>query len=286
MTSKTTSSACVAAHRFGLPAGYLVSGLHFVFLAASMGWFLQGLRAPIDGFFDVHPIGRVVNCMSADLAIVDLFLLMKSMGTIALLCQTLVQLLYVHTTLPWIITLALVPSYWVGWRLCRHHWRVTASLRSCGASSRAVVNSLISDAMNNCVVARAYGDQEGMYLQTCRAVDDQLKAGITCDRTLHKWLVNRILLIWSFFPATMYLVAILNPLQMGAGTLGLCLTNLLLLEALMETHFDSASAAQAEFVALAQLHDYLFVPQEKPLRHPGDAAYRSFALRIPRGELG
>ena len=43
------------------------------------------LRAPIDRFFDKHPVGRIMNRLSADLSVVDLYLFMKATSTIAIL---------------------------------------------------------------------------------------------------------------------------------------------------------------------------------------------------------
>ena len=76
------------------------------------------LKAPIDRFFDKHPVGRIMNRMSADLVVVDLYLYMKATGTIAIVYQTLIPLIYVHTILPMIVTFLAVPFYYLIWTLC------------------------------------------------------------------------------------------------------------------------------------------------------------------------
>jgi ABC-type multidrug transport system fused ATPase/permease subunit len=246
----------------------------------------KNLRAPIDRFFDKHPVGRIMNRMSADLAVVDLFLFMKSTGTIAILYQTLIPLLYIHTILPFALTVLAIPFYYLIWTFCVRYWNTTVPLRYCMSNARSEVNSLVSDVINNNVVIRAYGDQERITLEMCDAIDNQLKAALLGERVLRRWLVNRLVYMWSFYTTATYIVGLLNTQNIGAGTLGLCLTNLLLLESLIEPNLDAATGAQFEFIALARIYEYLGITQEKPMHLKGDAKYRSFTARVPRKGLG
>ena len=50
-------------------------------------------------------------------------------------------------------------------------------------------------------------------------------------------------------------MGLLNASSIGPGTLGLCLTNLLLLESLIEPNLEAATGAQFEFIALARIHE-------------------------------
>ena len=168
------------------------------------------LRAPIDRFFDKHPVGRIMNRLSADLSVVDLNLFMKATSTIAILYQTLIPLMYIHSVLPLAITILAVPFYYLIWAFCVRYWNTTVPLRYCMSSARSDVNSLISDVMNNNVVIRAYRDQERISLEMCDAIDNQLKAGLLGDRVLRRWLVNRVVFMWSFYTTSMYMVGLLN----------------------------------------------------------------------------
>eukprot|EP00913_Durusdinium_trenchii_P033578 g31434.t1 len=119
------------------------------------------LRAPIDRFFDKHPVGRIMNRLSADLSVVDLHLFMKATSTIAILYQTLIPLLYVHSVLPLAVTILAVPFYYLIWSFCVRYWNTTVPLRYCMSSARSDVNSLISDVMNNNVVIRVEVSRQG-----------------------------------------------------------------------------------------------------------------------------
>mmetsp|Transcript_8378 Transcript_8378/g.14889 ORF Transcript_8378/g.14889 Transcript_8378/m.14889 type:complete len:1637 (+) Transcript_8378:146-5056(+) len=244
------------------------------------------LRAPVDKFFDKHPVGRIMNRLAQDLAVVDLFLFMRSTGTIAIVYQTLIPLTYIHCIMPVIVSIMALPLYYLIWTCCVRYWNTTVPLRYCMSSARSDVNSLVSDVINNNVVIRAYKDQERISLEMGDAIDNQLKAGLLGDRVLRRWLVNRIIFMWSFYTTATYMVAIMNTATIGAGTLGLCMTNLLLLESLIEPNLESATGAQFEFIALARIHEYMSVPQEKDMRTKGDTRYRSFSARISRKALG
>jgi len=244
------------------------------------------LKAPIDRFFDKHPVGRIMNRMSADMVVVDLYLYMKATGTIAIVYQTLIPLIYVHTILPLVVTFLAIPFYYLIWSLCVRYWNTTVPLRYCMSTARSDVNSLISDVMSNNVVIRAYRDQDRISLEMCDAMDNQLKAGLLGDRVLRRWLVNRVIFLWSFYTTSMYIVGLLNAETIGAGTLGLCLTNLLLLESLIEVNLEAATGAQFEFIALSRIHEYLSIPQEKDHRTSGDSRYRSFSARMSTKALG
>jgi len=244
------------------------------------------LRAPIDRFFDKHPVGRLLNRMSTDLMVVDLNLYVKGTGGCSVIYQTLVPIIYVHTIMPWFITFAAIPFYFVMGVFCVRFWNTSVPLRYCMTSARSDVSSLCADMVGNKVVVRAFQDQERMTLEMCDAVDNQLKAGLLGERVLRRWLVNRIVFMWSFYTTTMYMVGLLSTAHIGAGTLGICLTNLLLLESNIEAYLDTATGAQFEFIALARLHDYLSVPQEKAMRKEDDARLRNFTVRIPRKDLG
>eukprot|EP00931_Biecheleriopsis_adriatica_P095910 TRINITY_DN6955_c0_g1_i1.p1 TRINITY_DN6955_c0_g1~~TRINITY_DN6955_c0_g1_i1.p1 ORF type:complete len:1671 (-),score=374.71 TRINITY_DN6955_c0_g1_i1:75-5087(-) len=248
------------------------------------------LRAPIDKFFDVHPVGRMMNRLGQDLYQVDLYLFMRSTGTIAIVYSTLIPLSYIHTILPVGVSLLAVPLYYLIWTCCIRYWNTTVPLRYCMSNARSDINSLVADVITNNMVIRAYKDQERITLEMGDAIDNSLKAGLLGDRVLRRWLVNRIIFMWSFYTTGTYMVGLLNAASIGAGTLGLCLTNLLLLESLIEPNLDAATGAQFEFIALARIHEYLRpergIPQEKEMRLKGDARYRSFTVHLPQKGLG
>ena len=184
------------------------------------------------------------------------------------------------------MTLGSIPLYCLLWTACARCWNTAVSLQHRMAGARADVSGLVADAARNGAVVRAYQDEERVTLEMCDAVDGMLRAGVLGGRTLKWWLQNRVTYLWSFFMTATYMVGLANPARVGAGTLGLCLYNLLLLEALVEASLESATAARSEFVALARVLEYFSAPQEKARQRVGDERYRSRSLRVGRADLG
>lgn len=176
--------------------------------------------------------------------------------------------------------------YYMIWALVSRYWNTTIPLRYCATNARSDVNCLITDVANNNTVIRAYGDRDRLTYDMCDAVDNYLKASLSCDRLLRRWLLNRILFLWSFVTTSTYLVGLLNAHWLGTGTLGLCLTNLLMIECLLEPLLDVATGAQMEFISLARIYEYLQIPQERAMRNKGDTKFRSFTTKIDRADLG
>jgi len=244
------------------------------------------LNAPIDKFFDKHPIGRIMNRMVSDIAAIDFNLFSKTTGTLAMIYYTMIPICYVHFIVPWFITILALPLYYIIGALCRRYWNTTVPLKYCAANARSEVNNILGDVTHCNAVIRAYGEQERLMLDMCDAIDNELKAVLYGERVLRRWLINRIMFLWSFFTTSMYIVGLMNTDSIGAGTLGLCLSMLLVIEALIEPNLDSATGAQMEFISLARIHEYLSIPQEQPRWLDHDARYRNFAARVRRADLG
>lgn len=244
------------------------------------------LNAPIDRFFDKHPLGRVMNRMVSDIAAVDLQLYNKIMGTIALLYLTTIPLFYVHFIVPWFVSALALPLYYIVATLARRYWHTTVPLKYCAANARSEVNNLVGDVTHSNAVIRAYGEQERVMLSMCDAVDDELKAVLYGERVLRRWLLTRVRCLWSFFTSSMYIVGLMSTDQIGAGTLGLCLSMLLVIDALIEPNLDQATGAQLEFISLARIHEYMSIAQEEPRWMNHDARYRNFSVRVRRRDVG
>ena len=64
---------------------------------------------------------------------------MKATGTIAIVYQTLIPLIYVHTILPLMVTFLAVPFYYLIWTLCMSFWAARFRRAAAGISVVVVV---------------------------------------------------------------------------------------------------------------------------------------------------
>lgn len=244
------------------------------------------LQAPVTSFFDKQPVGRILNRMAADLSVVDRYLYTKSVSLVVIVYSTIVPIVYVHTIMPLMVTLLALPLYYVFLMLYVRYRNTTIPLRYCLASTQSHLNGILSDVLHSNSVNRAYGAQDRVAMDMCVAVNNTIKACVTSDRIMRRWLVNRVIYMWSFITTSTYLVGLMHPGFVGAGTLGVCITNLLLLETLIEPNVEGAIGSLFELISLARINEYATLKQEAPRRKPGDSLYSNFFVRLKRREVG
>jgi len=244
------------------------------------------LRAPVDRFFDKQPVGRIMSRLVGDLASVDMSLYAKTILTLTVIYGTVVPLVYVHTMVPAMITVMALPLYYIIVCIYERYRNTSVPMRYCFASAKSDMNGLVTDVMSSTAAIRAYADEKRLSDEMCMQVDKTLKVCMMSNNVLKRWLGNRVQFLWSFLTSTTYVAALLYPDKVGAGTLGICITNLLLMQNLIESNIDSAIGSLFEIIALARIHEYVDVPQERYLTSDADAAYRNFTVRLSRAALG
>jgi len=244
----------------------------------------QLLHAPIDRFFDKQPVGRIMNRLTMDMATIDLYLFMKVSGSIMIFFQTLVPLAYIHFIMPWYMSVFALPFYYVVFELYLRYQNTAVPLRYCFKTSSSITQSHLSDVMTNTVVVRGFGEQNRIAVQYAACVDNSVKADLTDDRLMKRWLCNRVNYLWTFYNAITYIIGLYNAAWLGPGTLGIALTNLLLLETMIEPSLEMMAGALFELIALARVHEYTSVTQERAMYTPEDAKLRNYSVRFYRAK--
>ncbi|CAE7543990.1 ABCC1, partial [Symbiodinium pilosum] len=242
----------------------------------------QLLHAPIDRFFDKHPVGRIMNRLTMDMATIDLYLYMKVSGSVMILFQTLVPLAYIHFIMPYYMSAIALPFYYVVFQLYLRYQNTAVPLRYCFKTSSSITQSHLSDVMTNTVVVRGFGEQNRVACTYAACVDNSVKADLTDDRLMKRWLCNRVNYLWTFYNSITYIIGLYNASWLGPGTLGIALTNLLLLETMIEPSLEMMAGALFELIALARVHEYTSVTQEKAMSTPEDAKLRNYSVRFFR----
>jgi len=243
------------------------------------------LHAPVDRFFDKHPVGRIMNRLHNDIVTIDTSLFLRFFGSFAAVVQTLIPMLYIHTIMPWFLSLAALPIYYLIANFVSRAWNTLVLMLYCMFTSKSFVAARAGDVSSSNVVLRGFRDTERLADEFADAFNDANTVDLTARRVLKRWLVNRVHFLWSFYTTTTFLVGMLNAQHIGAGTLGLCLTNLVILEVLLEPNIENSTGALYEFICLARVHEYLSVPQERPTKNLSDTRFRSFIARVKRGAL-
>eukprot|EP00931_Biecheleriopsis_adriatica_P072840 TRINITY_DN47231_c0_g1_i1.p1 TRINITY_DN47231_c0_g1~~TRINITY_DN47231_c0_g1_i1.p1 ORF type:complete len:1548 (+),score=282.68 TRINITY_DN47231_c0_g1_i1:109-4752(+) len=245
------------------------------------------LRAPIDRFFDRQPVGRILSRLQGDLNSIDTKLYPKTLQICTIVFGTVTPLIYVHSIMPSIITVMALPLYCIIYLIYERYRNTSVPMQYCYSSTKSDMNIMVTDVISGNMVSRAYGDQSRLSDDMCGRVNQTLKVWMTSRRTLRRWLGNRIIYLWSFLTSTLYSIALINPEKIGSGTLGICLTNLLLMQNLVEPNIDNAIGCLFELIAMARINEYADekMEQEQALTKPSDGRYKNFMVRVSRADL-
>eukprot|EP00435_Cladocopium_sp_Y103_P060554 s588_g22.t1 len=210
------------------------------------------LHAPIDRFFDKHPVGRIMNRLTMDMATIDLYL-------------TMVPLAYVHSIMPLSMTVLSIPFYYVVMTLYLRYQNTTVPLRYCFKTQSSRSQSYLSDVMTNTVVVRGFGEQQRLTEEYAVSIDCSLKADLTDDRLMKRWFCNRVNYLWTFYNSDSWL-------------------NGLVSWSMIEPSLDMMAGALFELIALARVDEYTEVCQEHAMRRVEDTNIRNYSVRYLRKE--
>lgn len=288
-------------------SGYYLNTFLFWFAASNIvfciGWFLgmtfsinvsralhnlilaRLLQAPIDRFYDRTPVGRIMNRMSVDMTEIDLKLFVKITSTVAMLFWFVVPMGYIHTVMPVVFSLCCTPLYVVTVGVIRAYWNTMVPLRYLTSISRSEVNVYITEAEYGSAMSRAYQVTHAIAKKQTLALNNMLKADFACSCT-RRWVVNRLMIMYSFFCTAVALLGILSSAASELGSTSLCLTNIVFIIMQVELYLDQATAAQYEFISMNRLHEYTDIVQERAARLESDDKLRTVVTTAARSDLG
>jgi len=197
-----------------------------------------------------------------------------------------VPLVFIHAVMPWFFTFGAIPLYFMASALVTRYWNTMAPLRRLAAASTSRISGFAASAAQNSLVFRAYGVTDCAAFNFAILVDHQVRADLMGGLVLRQWLATRLLLLWSFFVTCVALVGLWFPDIMGPGTLGLCLTNCMLVLNTVDSSIEAGSEAQFALISLGRLEEYLQLPQEPPAFVEDDDRYRSLLVEVKRSAMG
>mmetsp|Transcript_31394 Transcript_31394/g.56892 ORF Transcript_31394/g.56892 Transcript_31394/m.56892 type:complete len:1558 (-) Transcript_31394:161-4834(-) len=243
------------------------------------------LGAPIDRFFDKQPLGRLMNRLTTDMAALDLSMYTRLIGCVMSLLGNAMPLIYIHFIMPWFITVLAIPFYVAFYKIYMLYQNSSVPMRYCTLTSISRANNLVSDIMANGLVVRGLGQEQRLIDEFARCTGDANKASLMEERFLKRWVMNRLTYLWSFYNTSVFIAGLFNVSSIGAGQLGLCLTNLLLIEAMLDTTLMVVSGTIFQLVSLARLHEYMGVGQERPAKLLQDAPLDNYFITCPQKSM-
>lgn len=246
---------------------------------------LAGLaRAPVDHFYDRHPLGRVLNRMSMDLMQIDGAIVSTLLGLLRNLIGTAIQQIYILTIVPVWATLSALPLY-AAIAFFGYLYRGTVvSLTCCSRVNMSIMQELTSQLDTAHLMVRANGLCPFFLSKYRGAIDATTRTNYLLSSACKSWMSLRVSLCLSFQVAAFALYATESIRTVGVGTLGLVVSFSFALMSDFEPTADLFARFALLCSALQRVAEFSSIPQEAPEELAGGAQLR-LTLLVGRGEL-
>ncbi|KAF0684225.1 Aste57867_23788 [Aphanomyces stellatus] len=180
------------------------------------------IDAPVNTFFDVTPVGRVLNRFSSDLDQVDSMLPFFGILFLQFGFQILAVIVICAISSPFIL-FVYAPMVYIFYLVQTYYNTSSAELKRLESISRSPVVNLISETTNGIATIRAFGCADAAAAASRRAID-RAQSVLMLHRTIYRWLEMRLDWVCTIVVAGVALVAVATKASIGLTAAGLALT--------------------------------------------------------------
>ena len=211
-------------------------------------------------FFDVTPLGRIINRFSKDIETIDGSLNSSLMTVIVYVANLFVAVAVVAAIVPWFLLPAAIISF-LYYQYTLLYLRAGRSVRRLEATLRSPIFSGFSEVLDGVVSVRAFGVEERFFKTLCEQVDKTQAA------SYYYWMMNRWLLIrfdslgaLSVFLTTLF--ALSGAVKPGSAGMAIISAQSFVMACYWVSRFWGQ--LEMDFNAVERVEEYLHLPQEPP----------------------
>ncbi|KAF0691125.1 hypothetical protein As57867_017522, partial [Aphanomyces stellatus] len=184
--------------------------------------FKKVIEAPVNTFFDITPVGRVLNRFSSDLDQVDSLLPFFGVLCLQFGFQIAAVIVVCAITSPFIL-LVYAPLVYLFAKAQQFYTLTSAELKRLESISRTPVVNLISEAINGISTIRAFG-MTAAFATRSRRVLDHNQSFFMLYRISSRWLQMRLDWLSAAILAGVSFIAVASRQSIGLTAAGLALT--------------------------------------------------------------
>lgn len=242
---------------------YLVSMLAFISASKTLhaDMLQRVLRAPMS-FFDVTPIGRIINRFSHDIDTVDTTIPMTAIMLMDLVLQLLGSFIIIAISTPLIIPV-LVPISIIYFFVQKFYISTSRQLKRLGSNFRSPIYSHFSETLNGLAVIRAFKTQDAFLDASNFKIDHNHKAEFAANSAT-RWLSVRLDLLGAVIIFSTSMLAVFGKESIEPGTLGLALTYAITVTASLDWITMMKSELETYIVSVERIKEYSEIPSEAP----------------------
>lgn len=216
-------------------------------------------KAPV-AFFDVTPVGRIMNRFSQDMEVIDKLLPFTLHDFSYKLWKT-VAILVLISVLTTYFGVVLLPIFFVFHLLQKYYRRTSQQLKRMDNTSKSPVFAFFSQAMDGLETIRAFneGDRfEHIYLDK---IDANAEAFWVLTIT-NRWLGIRLDIVAAFILVCAAGISIYLRDQLSAGTIGLVISSCFVLTSLVNRVVREAIDSEMQLSSVERVDEYNAVEPE------------------------
>ena len=180
------------------------------------------LSAPVPTFFDVTPVGRILNRFSSDLDQIDTLVPQLVIFCLQFSIQTLAVIVVCALTSPYILLLY-VPIAAAFVQIQAYFNQTAAALKRLDSVTRSPLLISISEAVAGLATIRVFG-KTSIFLTENRSKIDHAQTFFLLHRTLYRWLEMRLDWLCTLIVAGVAFLCVATKASIGITAAGLGLT--------------------------------------------------------------
>ncbi|XP_041834872.1 ATP-binding cassette sub-family C member 4-like [Melanotaenia boesemani] len=219
------------------------------------------LRTPVR-FFDINPIGRVLNRFSKDIGILDANMPWTMVDFIQVFLQILGVIAVASSVIPWIL-IPVAPLLGIFIFLRRYFLRTSRNVKRLESTTRSPVFSHLSSSLQGLWTIRAFGAEE-RFQKDFDAHQDLHSAAWFMFLTTSRWFAFRLDCICAIFVIITTFGCLLLRNQLDAGDVGLALTYAVTLMGMFQWGVRQSAEVENMMTSVERVVEYTKLESEAP----------------------
>ncbi|XP_072240755.1 ATP-binding cassette sub-family C member 4-like [Leuresthes tenuis] len=219
------------------------------------------LRTPVR-FFDINPIGRVLNRFSKDIGQLDANMPWTFVDFIQVFLQILGVIAVAASVIPWIL-IPVVPLLIVFLFLRRYFLRTSRDVKRLESTTRSPVFSHLSSSLQGLWTIRAFGAEE-RFQEAFDAHQDLHSGAWFLFLTTSRWFAFRLDGICSIFVTITTFGCLLLRNQLDAGDVGLALSYAVTLMGMFQWGVRQSAEVENLMTSVERVVEYTELESEAP----------------------
>ncbi|XP_076004891.1 ATP-binding cassette sub-family C member 4-like isoform X3 [Genypterus blacodes] len=219
------------------------------------------LRTPVR-FFDINPIGRILNRFSKDIGLLDSNMPCAFVDFIQLFLQILGVVAVASSVIPWIL-IPVVPLLLVFIYVRRYYLQTSRDIKRLEATTRSPVFSHLSSTLQGLWTIRAFRAEE-RFQKTFDAHQDLHSESWFLFLSTSRWFALRLDGMCSVFVTFTTFGCLLLRDQLDAGSVGLALTYAIRLMGMFQWGVRQSAEVENMMTSVERVMEYTDLESEAP----------------------